>query len=69
MSHNVVSELKQKLTRSKLGKQFAFNQDLTSKVTVLASIVPQMEELSSSLFVGIGYLYGTQLEAICRGTS
>jgi len=33
MSHNLVTEIKPKLTRSKMGKQLAFHRDLTSKST------------------------------------
>jgi hypothetical protein len=37
------------LTDSKIGKQIAFNHDLTSKITVCLSMPRQMQEPSSSL--------------------
>jgi hypothetical protein len=49
MSHNLVTEIKPKLTHSKIGKQLAFHRDQISKITVCATILPQMLEPSPSL--------------------
>jgi hypothetical protein len=49
MSHNVVTEIKQKLTHSKIGKHLASHRDQTPKSTVCTSIVPQTQEPSPSL--------------------
>jgi hypothetical protein len=49
MSQNLVTDIKQKLTRSPIGKQLAFHHDQTSKSTVCTSIVPQTQEPSPSL--------------------
>jgi len=49
MSHNSDTEIKQKMTCSKIGKQLAFHRDQTSKSTVCTSILPQTQEPSPSL--------------------
>jgi len=49
MSHNLVTEIKKKLTSSKIGKQLAFHRDQRSKITVCISIVPQTQKPSPSL--------------------
>jgi len=49
MSHNFVTEIKNKLTRSEIGKQLAFQRDRTSQITVCISILPQTQEPSPSL--------------------
>jgi hypothetical protein len=46
MSHNLVTEIKKKLTRSKIGQQLAFRRDQMSKITVSISIFLQMKEPS-----------------------
>jgi hypothetical protein len=43
LSQNLVIEIKQKLKRSKIGKQLAFHRDQTSKITVFTSNLPQMQ--------------------------
>jgi len=49
MSHNLVTQIKKKLTHSKISKQLAFHHDQMSKITVCTSIVEQTQELSPSL--------------------
>jgi hypothetical protein len=49
VSYNVVTEIKEKLTRSKIGEQLAFHDDQTSKITVCTPILPQRQEPSPSL--------------------
>jgi len=49
MSHNLVTEIKEKLTRSKIGKQLAFHHDQTSKGAVCTAILPQTQEPSPYL--------------------
>ena len=49
ISHNLVTEIKKKLTRSSFGKHVAFHRDQTSKITVCISILLQTEERSPSV--------------------
>ena len=49
MSHNLVTEIKKKVTHSKIGKQIAFHQDMKSKMIIYISIPPQMQEPSPFL--------------------
>jgi hypothetical protein len=35
--HNLVTETKRKLTRSKIGKQIAFHRDISSKIAIYPS--------------------------------
>jgi len=49
MSHNLVTEIMPKLTRSKIGIQLAFHRDQTSKSTFCTTILPQTLEPLPSL--------------------
>jgi len=48
-SHNLVTEIKKKRTRSKSGKQIAFHQQMTSIITLCLSIPPLTQEPSPCL--------------------
>jgi hypothetical protein len=69
MSHNLVTEIKQKLTRSKIGKQLAIHCDQTSKITDCTSNLLQMQEPSPSFLwnpisiwnLAGGYMQGWKL--------
>jgi len=49
ISHNLVTEIKTKLTRSKIETQIAFHSSTSSKFSIWLSIPPLMQELSSFL--------------------
>jgi uncharacterized membrane protein YwaF len=49
ISHNFVTEIQQKLTSRKIGKQLAFHCDQASKITVCTAILPLRQEPSPSL--------------------
>jgi hypothetical protein len=49
MSQLLVTEIKQMLTGSKIGKQLAFHRDRKSKITICTSILPLTQETSPSL--------------------
>ena len=67
MSHNLVTEIKQKLTHSKGVTQFAFERDMSSKLTIWLSIPPVTGELSPYLrLYQISILYLTR-DTLCRG--
>jgi hypothetical protein len=69
MSHNLFTEIKPKLTPSKIGKQLAFHRDQMSKSTVCTSILPLTLEPSPSLcrnpisiwYLAAGYMQGCKL--------
>jgi hypothetical protein len=68
MSHNLVTEIKKMLTRSKIREQLAFTIIRRQKL-LFALLFFRRPRSRHLLFVGIRYLYGNLLEAICRGKS
>jgi hypothetical protein len=61
MSHNLITEIKKKLTWITIVKQLAFHCDKTSKIKVSISLLPQRQERSVSLPqipISIWYLAG-----------
>jgi hypothetical protein len=49
MSHNLVTEIKKKLSHTTIGTQLAFHRDIMSKIQFLLLISPLMQEPSSFL--------------------
>jgi hypothetical protein len=49
MSHNLVTDIKTKLTCSKIGKKLGFHRNQTSKIELCISILQQTQEPSPSL--------------------
>jgi len=49
MSHSVVTKIKKKMTRSKIGTQITFHWDIMSKMTICLSIPPLAQKQSPSL--------------------
>jgi len=66
MSHNWVTEIKKKLSRSKIGQQLAFHQDMMWKLH-FAYLFLHWHRSRHHVFVPIRNLYGDLLEAICKG--
>jgi len=69
MSHNLVTEIKEILTRSKIGTQFASHRDMMSKIQICLYIIPMMQGPSPCLrpdTISIWWLVG---EAVCRSDS
>jgi len=69
VSHNLVTEVKKKLTSSKIGTQIEFHWDLTSKIVFGLSIPLVTQEPSSCLHPNPISIWGSAGEAICRGKS
>ena len=67
MSHNLVTEIKQKLTCSKVGTEFAFTRERSSKLTLLVSTPPVMWEVSPYLCSYLRAIWLFTREALCRG--
>jgi len=69
MYHNLVSEIKKKLTPNKIVTQIAFQKDMTSKITICISIPLQTQEASPYLLPNLVSICSLGGEVIYRGNS
>jgi len=68
-SHNLVTEILQKLTCSKVGTQFALTSDRSSKLTFRLSISREMREPSPCLCPDPISIWQLPTDALCKGKS
>jgi len=69
MSHNLVTEIQKILTLSKIGTRFAFQGDMSSKLTIRLSIPPATQEPSRILGAKPISVWLLTRDEICRGKS
>ena len=67
MSYNMVTEIKKKLTHSKIGIQIAFHEDKTAKLTFYLSIPRVRKEPSPILRPNPISIWWLAAEVICSG--
>jgi hypothetical protein len=67
--HNLVTETKRKLTRSKIGKQIAFPRDISSKIAIYPSNLPGMYKPLLYLWANPIVVWNVAREAIRWGKS